>query len=126
MTGLELVELAVATLAAVHVWFEGSLFAGLRARVETWALAEETTRLGQLKLLGNELLSCRLCLTYQVAIWLTLFHLVATRFPTTLLQLVPTRLDAVVYAGVCLLYGLTQGLAVAGIAWFVSKLWAQR
>ena len=44
----------------MDVWLNGSIFAGWRARVETW---ENTL---------SELLGCSLCLNYQVPIWLTL------------------------------------------------------
>jgi len=44
----------------VDVWINGSIFAPWRARVETW------------ENVFSELLGCSLCMTYQVAIWLTL------------------------------------------------------
>jgi hypothetical protein len=65
MTGLELLAnvtlLALATGAVVDVWLNGSIFAGLRARIE----ARENTL--------SELLGCSLCLNDQAPIWLTLF-----------------------------------------------------
>ena len=64
MTGADLLfsifPLALAIGAVVDVWRNGSIFAGWRARAETW---ENKV---------SELLGCSLCLTYQVAIWLTL------------------------------------------------------
>jgi hypothetical protein len=57
---IDVVLLALATGAVVDVWLNGSIFAGWRARVETW---ENTF---------SELLGCSLCLIYQVPFWLTL------------------------------------------------------
>ena len=57
---IDVVLLALAVGAVVDVWFNGSIFAGWRARAEAW---ENTL---------SELLGCPLCLTYQAAIWLTL------------------------------------------------------
>jgi hypothetical protein len=64
MIGLDLLVdvllLALAVGAVVDVWLNGSLFAGLRARIEIWDNK------------FSELLGCSLCLNYQAAIWLTL------------------------------------------------------
>jgi hypothetical protein len=64
MTGFDLLTdvflLALATGAVVDVWLNGSIFAGWRARIETW------------ENVFSELSGCSLCLNYQVPIWLTL------------------------------------------------------
>jgi hypothetical protein len=57
---IDVILLALATGAVVDVWLNGSIFAGWRARIETW---ENTF---------SELMGCSLCLNYQVPIWLTL------------------------------------------------------
>ena len=93
---IEVVLLALATGAAVDVWFNGSIFASHRARVETW---ENWL---------SELMGCSLCLNYQTAIWLTCGLWVLPLF-------VPGWFAVI-------LRGLLVAMAVARLAWLIDRV----
>jgi hypothetical protein len=98
MTGsdllIEVLLLALATGAVVDVWFNGSIFAHHRARIEA------------LENIFSELMGCSLCLNYQTAIWLTCGLWVLPMF-------VPGWAAIV-------LRGLLVALAVARLAWLIN------
>jgi hypothetical protein len=91
---IEVVLIALAAGALVDIWLNGPVFAGWRARVETWEDAL------------SELLGCSLCLNYQAPIWLTL------------ILWVPTALGVVYWVAVPLRAVLVM-LAAGRLAWLV-------
>jgi hypothetical protein len=70
LTILDLLVMILAADAVLVAWFKGSLFNGLRARVEAWS---DSTSF--VKAFFGELLTCPICLPLHLAIWITFFYL---------------------------------------------------